>query len=185
MSAVMTITGVKELDAKLSMLKTSARNKIMRPAMQKAARAEAKAIKAAVPAQFKDAKKAIGSKVKIKGQHEVTAKAGAAVGIKRDKAAKLESRQKGKRSGRPGVGIGARNIHWFILGTGPRQTGSVQRRNKLQGKYRKSTGNAVHSTGRMPSQMHPVKTAAASSQGAIVSQMHRDIRERIEQLGKK
>ena len=178
------VTGDKEIDRKLADLKQSAQNKVARPSLTKGARLSAKAMKAAVPANLKDAKKAIGFKVKVKGSDQIIAKAGAAVGVKKSRLEKQLAKQKGKRAGHPGVGISAANIQWFIMGTADRMTGSVQRRNKLRGNYRKSTGNPVHSTGRMPPQMSPVKQGFRSSENAAMGAIRDTAKEKLKEVVK-
>jgi hypothetical protein len=111
------ITGVKELDANLQRLKLGTANKVARPALRAGARVLLKSMKARVPAQHKDAKRALGMAVDAKRGVQ-RAKVGAGVG----KAYKAEPKRSGKNSG--GVGIGGRNAHWFFLGTGDRVTKS-------------------------------------------------------------
>lgn len=138
------ITGADEILKKLENLGTKSAKKIARSAINKGLRIVTKSMKTEVPAQYKDAKRAIGSRFDKKGgenKDEVRAKAGVAVGFGRKK---LSNMKKADRSGRPGVGIGVQNLMWFVLGTNERQTGS-----KKSGKGQKSTGKAVHSTGRM------------------------------------
>lgn len=105
------ILGDKELDAKLEKLKLSMANRIVRKALGKATRVALKSMKSRVPAQYKDAKKALGARVDRKGgekrdQHQ--AKVGAAVG----KASKYQG--SGSRGKDEGYGITARTIPWFI-----------------------------------------------------------------------
>lgn len=153
------LTGDKELDKLLTDMQVGAVKKIMRPAIAAGLRVSAKAMKAAVPANMKSAKKAIGSRFnKSKRTGEVMAKAGAGVGMKAAKINKMDAKNAERRKGHSGVGISARNIMWFILGTAERFTGSKRVRSKGAPKgARKSTGNPVHRTGRMPSQMNPVQ----------------------------
>jgi hypothetical protein len=89
----------------------------------------------------------------------MSAKAGAGVGKKMNR-----SLMKSRAAGR-GVGISARNIHWYVLGTMERETGSKRiganshkRGVRAQRAY---TGKAVHRTGRMPA--HPFIHAAAQA----------------------
>lgn len=118
------VTGHKEIDAALRRLKVGAANKMVRPGLAKAVRLVAKEIKAKIPSPYKNAKRAIGGKVDKKGKgNQFRAKAGAAVGMKAEKVAE-QAEKAGKKS--RGVGISARNIHWFVLGTGPRVTKSGQ-----------------------------------------------------------
>jgi hypothetical protein len=106
-----------------------------------------KAVKARVPLDMKDAKKTMGMTVNAKGGKQ-TAKVGAAVG----RGAKAQS--KSSRT-RPGVGIGGRNIHWFILGTAQRAT------------------KAGKNTGAMPSQMPDVIKGAAQGEKSQITEIIR------------
>jgi hypothetical protein len=150
------VTGDKAIDRVLEAMQAGAVKKIMRPAIAAGLRVSAKAMKAAVPANMKDAKKAIGSRFnKSKRTGELMAKAGAGVGSigKKKNREKAEEKQKLKRGGRPGVGIGVRNIMWFILGTKGRRTESGK------------------STGSMPPQMDPVRQGFESSQASVMQKI--------------
>ena len=92
-----------------------------------------KAVKQAIPARMKDARKGVGWRYtrKDKRTKQVFSKAGAAVGIKRAKRAALLEGLK-SRDGKSGVGISVANLHWYLAGTGSRtrqsggSTGSSQ-----------------------------------------------------------
>lgn len=163
--AVRLITGDKELDAKLESLKVGAANKIARPAMMKAARLLLKKIKADVPANYKNLKRAMGMAVDQKGgrfKDEQRAKVGAAVG----KASKSEVKRSGRNKG--GVGISGSNIHWLLLGTGPRTT------------------KAGKSTGQMPKSLDGlIKNATLSARSEALAVMRTDAMTRLDQLAKK
>jgi hypothetical protein len=177
------ITGVEDLDAKLATLKLGAANKIARPALTKAARHLLKKVKAAVPPDKKEAKKAMGMVVDAKGGKSrdlQRAKVGAAVG----KASKVAGNP--RRAGRPGVGMDARNIHWFILGTAQRSTGTTRIRSKLGLGQRKLTGGVVRNTGIMPPQMEDVvKGPARAEQGAMIGIMRAEATTRLAKLAAK
>lgn len=138
------LTGDKEIDRKLKFLERRAANRAARAGLAAGGRVLVKAIKQEVPSHLRTVKKAFGSRVKKDKRAGVTqAKAGAAVG-------KRPRGKPAKRSSAAGVGISRRNIHWWILGTGPRT--------------QKKTGRA---TGRMP--QHPVvKTALAKTRPDVV-----------------
>lgn len=143
------LTGDKEIDRRLARIqKTGTANKIARSALSASANVYARAMRKEVPSKDKDVKKAIGSSVKVKGKF-VTAKAGAAVGRK------AGSDPKDRDSKRPGVGIAAANIHWYILGTKKRKTKSGK------------------STGRMPEMsaiQRGAKKASAAAQTKLTDQ---------------
>jgi hypothetical protein len=147
--AVFTLTGDESLIKTLAHLRDSVARRAMRKGLTKAMRIVAKGMKAQVPVNLKSMKPAIGSRLSSgKSRGQFTAKAGAAVG----KASKVEA--KTKKAKRRGVGIGGRNIHWWILGT-------ASRTNAKTGK----------STGAMPaiaSQVVKAGFAASQSQASEV-----------------
>lgn len=154
------------LTAGLAVLRTSMRSQInatsASPALKRAARAS------------------IGSKLK-KEAEGIAGKVGFSVGkklktVSKQSAAKLAKQTaKGTRSG--GVGISASNIHWFVLGTVPRETGSVARKSK-GGNYRSSTGNPVHKTGSIrPILGSVVLMAVASSNAAMLDAARKKVTE--------
>lgn len=178
------LTGVKELDETLAKLKIGAANKIARPAVRKGGTVLLKKMKAGVPPNMKDAKRALGMVVDSKGgvsRKDPRAKVGVAVG----KASKALPR--GKRAGRPGVGIGGRNLHWWILGTDERTTGSKRVRSKGVAKgTRTLTGGKVHRTGRMPAQAPGlVRDAATSSKAEILEAIRSEAAKRLAVLAAK
>ena len=139
----------KALRNGLAVFRQSTQNKIVRGGVAKAMRVVVKAIKGKIPPNFKDAKKAIGGRMmkRVQGSANLaTAKVGAAVGMKQDKVKMRAQDRKHKRSGRPGVGIGPENIHWFILGTDNRKREFV----KVAGRTTFRQGS--FSTGKMPPQ---------------------------------
>lgn len=171
------LRGWRELESTLKSLGESKVKKATITAVGKALRVMAKAMKQQVPPKFRGIKKAIGSRfAKSKGGASkgiVQAKAGIGVGIRRVNKRKGQwVRNKKFNSGKHGsggVGISAANAHWFILGTGQRETGSVARKNKT-GPYRKPTGNKVRRTGRMPAQVPEIiKKGYAASEPAATA----------------
>lgn len=132
------VTGDKALDALLEELGTKVANKAITSGLRAGLGHVTKAIRAEIPQP--SVKKAIGSKLKRLRDGSVIAKVGAGVGPRTRK-------ELGPRGNRPGVGISARNIHWYILGTRGRNHGLKW--NKTLQKDQK-TGNAFRYTGRMP-----------------------------------
>ena len=109
------LTGDKEIDAALAKIGEPARaNRIARAGLTKAVRVILKAVKAEVPSKHKSVKKALGGRIKKnKRKGVVEAKVGAGVGKQKE--------QKSDRSGKEGVGIGFRNVHWYVMGTKERR----------------------------------------------------------------
>ena len=112
----MSITGDKELDRKFRRLADKVARKVLAQGIRAGLRVVAKGIKAEIPPHMKDAKKAIGSKLKKDKSGGIVAKVGSGVGGKKKPV--------GARGGRPGVGISRQNIHWLLLGTNSRHKGS-------------------------------------------------------------
>jgi hypothetical protein len=118
-----TIKGEKELLAKLEMLHKSSAYRAVKAGASKSMQVAAKAIKKAIPPKYKEARKGIGWKA-AKGKSGLQkgvfrARAGVGVGVKRSK---IQAAKKADRKGRKGVGIGAANFHWLVLGTSFRTT---------------------------------------------------------------
>ncbi len=147
------LTGDKEIDRILAGIQSKAVQQIMRPAISAGLRVATRAMKAAVPANMKDARKAIGSRFGKGRAGTIVAKAGAGVGMKAKRIAELAEKQKTERGDRPGVGIGARNIMWFILGTKSRET------------------KAGSGRGSMPPQMDPIKEGFARSESSVMQKI--------------
>jgi hypothetical protein len=129
---------------------------------------------AAPPAVKRAARKLIGKRFSRQGG-VVRAKVGFAVGmsqtVKRGSAAYERQTQRYLKK-RPGVGLSAADIHWFVLGTKDRFTGArTTRRRTAQGLryYRKLTGNASRPTGRIDPDLDNVMQAAAVAQAQIAS----------------
>jgi len=177
------VLGVKKLQKKLNALRASTQSKLERQAVLAGLRILAKAIKSEVPSAWKEGRKAIGfSFIRGKGKFAGTtfAKAGVGAGLKKKAREKLEA-LKGSRNGRKGVGMGVANLHWFILGTAERETGT-----KRVGAHRKGvvnrripTGKKVRKTGRL--KPNPIVTRGASKgRSASLAAMAENLRAGIE-----
>jgi hypothetical protein len=178
------LTGVEDIDKKLAELKIGTANKIARPALAKACRHLLKKMKAGVPPNYKDAKKALGVAVDSKGgksRNQQRAKVGAGVGINAKKKAKISDKQRFKRAGTgdggsAGVGIGPENIHWFILGADGSSRGGPPRTHKKTGK----------STGVMkPVMPGLVKDATTAAQSEMLNIMRAEVTTRLATLAAK
>lgn len=146
------VSGVAELDKVFRELKKGLANKIARPGLNKAGRLAAKKVKASIPSRYKGVRKSIKSrsvKTKYNGGF-AGVKIGA--GVSRKRNAEKESRK-----GRKGVGIGARNVHWWFIGTGERRTKSGRR------------------TGRMPKQAVGVSEVLMSAKAELNDVIKRGI----------
>jgi hypothetical protein len=175
-----TLQGADKLFAALKELAEKDSRKAARAAIQKGMTVIARAIRAAVPGQYPEIKKTIGKRLaKSKSgpnQGQIAAKVGAAVGKKIDKTPP-------KKRARPGVGISARNIHWFLLGTGLRTTG--QRKWRVKNGWRtKQTNNPRRNAGRMRP-IAPGLIARGLSAGAseAIDVMLSTLKEKIEAAG--
>ena len=144
---VAAITGDAGLMRALKTLKDSAAKRAMQRGLNKGAQEGRKAVKASVPSRYKEIRKAIGWRAikRSKNKNEPGAKIGAAVG-KRGKSSKTSAKI---RTGRKGVGISKKNIHWWFLGTQQRTT------------------KAGKQTGRMPAQNDAVSVVLRKNGGRI------------------
>lgn len=174
------VSGVPELQQLFKELKRGLANKVARPAINKAASIAAKRVKASIPARFKDARKAIGWR-SIKTKHNggiVGAKIGGAVRKQQSDGDIEKKRQK------PGVGISARNVHWWFFGTDRRTTGWKKRRIRGPGgqkTYRLvETGNKVKNTGAMNPQIDPIDSLVQKHKGELVNVMRMKLQESLQ-----
>lgn len=147
----------------LEHFKESTQKRIVRGGVSKALRVLSKGIKGKVPPQFKDLKKVIGTRMaKAAAGSNIGGKVGAGVGIKAKKKEEQKQKRDKKREGRPGVGIGAENVHWFIMGTDER------------------TKKGGAPTGKMPAQVPDiVKEGVSSSWNEAQQKMVEHIRAAI------
>lgn len=123
------LEGEKELIRALKRLGEKSAVQIALYATRKQVQELAKQMKRDIPSQLKTARKSIGWKAtkgraasKRNNEQAAIAKAGVGVGMKRQKRLALIEKQKAARAGRPGVGIGVGNFHWWIKGTSDRVT---------------------------------------------------------------
>ena len=165
------VSGFAELDRVFRELSKGMANRIARPALGKAGRLAVKKVKATIPSRYKEIRKSIKSrsiKTKYNGGFAGN-KVGAGVSRKR------QATTSKKRDGRKGVGIDARNVHWWFLGTDERQTGT--KRKRVGGKRGKrgwrgtlarvDTGKQKRRTGRMPAQGVPISVVISHSKNEI------------------
>lgn len=161
------------LRAAMKQLRVSGAKRALSAGLVKAAQRGAKHIKASIPGKYKSVRKAIGWRsLKRKDNNgEPGVKIGAAVGKAASKAAKTSK----DRKGRSGVGIDARNVHWWFLGTDKRYTGTKRKRiggRRGRGGWkgvavRSRTGKAVAYRGAMPPQARPVSVMLREVEGEL------------------
>lgn len=151
MEAVARITGIRELDESLSYLRDKSSKKIGKACAGKMATVHARAIRQYVPASLARSinmasDRGIGSR-NSKGRKSsiMGAKAGVSVGSAYKSSSRFTVVNRGKRKG---IGVSARNLHWFGAGTADRWTGSRRNRSKV-GPRRISTGKPVKFVGRI------------------------------------
>jgi hypothetical protein len=162
------LTGLAEIDRRLSDLPLAPANRIARKGLSVAVRLLARRMRAMVTSGGPTVKKALKGyvrKTQEDGGKRITAKAGG-VGKQADKAAQA-AKKKHAASGKRGVGISSRNIHWWLMGT----------RDRTQ----KQTGRR---TGQMPAQS-VVKTAASSGMSEALEAMADKCREALAEEVKK
>lgn len=156
-SAERVLTGHKQLDRKLARLSKAPANRVAKAGLRAGTGKAARIMRKQLPSDLKHVRPAIGAKVKTKGG-ETTAKAGAGVGRKMKPP---EARK------RRGVGIGARNIHWLVMGTKERHT------------------SAGKSTGRMPPTdiTSAVKASESTISSAIEKACEKQLAKEVAKLG--
>lgn len=160
------VTGLDDIDKLLKKFERVHANAIAVAAIRGGAKRAAKSMKASIPSAEKRIRKAIGYRV-VRGNSKrfTSAKAGASVGSSKAKFRSIEQ----DRDDKPGVGISAANIHWWILGTIPR--------------VQKTTGKQ---TGAMPRQHAGLGQVAAQSSGTIFRDMRKAAQlEMARRLGKR
>ena len=104
------VEGLDELIALMEKMRTTRARGAFSAGAGAAAQKVAKVIKKDIPTQYKQQRKMIGwRRLKVKEAPDGGAKVGGRVGA--------SSKQRSTRTSGKGVGIGARNIHWFMSGT--------------------------------------------------------------------
>lgn len=155
------LTGDAALIRRLRDLDDKLQRKIVKQAVGKAMTVISRGIKQQIPPKWKDIKKLIGQRFKRATRtSETQAKVGAAVGKKKGgggekiklSSGKTLTLKKQRDKGRAGVGMGVENVHWFILGTKQRRTGTRRRGRGTRAKT-VATGGSIRRTGRMPPQV--------------------------------
>lgn len=136
----LTIEGLQELTRLFREMETNSGRRIVKAALRAAVNEIAKEMRRELSPKVKQARKAI--RHIVKGSKRVTAKVGVHVGKGRNK----QPRHAPSAANR-GVGIGARNVHWWINGT----------QQRFRGQKRSAPGTArpgkqLQSTGAMPAQ---------------------------------
>lgn len=170
------ITGFEEFDDRLSYLRDKSAQKIGKAVSRRMAVVVAQGIRKEVPEELNvfGSNRGIGSRgSKSKMSSIQTAKAGIAVGSAGKNIPKIVN-----RGGKKGVGISARNLHWFALGTADRWTGS-----RKSGKRRVPTGNPRHFTGRIREEMYGgfVQRGAYNSGQRAIDEGRKTMERMIEQ----
>ena len=143
----MIVTGAEELSRQFAALHRGA-GRIARRAVARASESAADRIRSRIANP--SVRGTIGARL-VKSRGEVAeAKIGAAVG-------KRAATSTQNRTGRPGVGIDGRNVHWWFLGTKARYTKAVARSQTGHNRTgRRDTGKRKRFTGKMPAQDRPI-----------------------------
>ncbi len=171
-------TGIKEIDRRLAELAGKEARKVVRAGVGAGLTVLAQEVRSQT--QSADVSSRMRrSLLKTVGKRFAKAKAGVSKGTLQAKAGfsvgkKMKQAAKGR--GRPGVGIDARNVHWALLGTGARETGS-----KKRGKSRVSTGNPVQNRGTMPA-APSIANAAARQERKVRDAIYITSRRKLEEV---
>lgn len=115
------IEGIDGVVNSLGALSNQAGRRILFSGLRGALGVIAKRMKADLDPKVKAARRWVGYKIKKGGKIE--AKVGFGVGRKKSDMAKIAGKRK---KNKPGVGISAINVHWWITGTGDRKRTSMQ-----------------------------------------------------------
>ena len=126
--AEISVTGDRELDRKLGRLRQRVQTKLKKAAVRSALGVAAKEIKKNVPSRFKNVRRSIGWRLGKDKRYVLAAKVGWRIGKTARKAI-----DKGNRTSKKGVGIGARNFHWIELGAGVDTGGRYTKAGKYTG----------------------------------------------------
>lgn len=111
------IDGIDEVIANVAQLEAKAQFRILRSGLRGALKVVAKRMKSDLSPKVKVARKWVGHK--IKGRKKLSAKVGFGVGRKLSDMATIVPKNRPKN--KPGVGISAINVHWWIVGTSRRK----------------------------------------------------------------
>jgi len=143
-----TIDGLTAIIKRMESLSDRGKVSVMRSAIRTGLNAIGKQIRRDLDPKAKDAAKSVRSRFKA-GRRKIIAKVGFGVGPRNKKRTDLTPRA----AGRPGVGIGPNNVHWWISGTALRR-------------------NRYGSTGAMPA-MQPglARLAAVKAEVSMSSKM--------------
>ncbi len=112
MRASVSVSGVEIMVEELQYLHTKAGRQLARITLKAGLNVIGKQMQRDLDPKVKEAGKSVGSRVTIYRQNVTRAKVGFNVG---KNARKLSFKR--KRTSKGGVGIGPRNIHWYITGT--------------------------------------------------------------------
>ncbi|MCY2962733.1 MAG: hypothetical protein NT069_03625 [Planctomycetota bacterium] len=155
------LSGLPEIDRILAELPLAPANRIARKGLSVAVRLLARRMRAMVTGGGRDIKKALKGYVKKDKKSKLfVAKAGA-VGKQPNDKQEAAAGAKHAKSGKRGVGITGRNIHWWLMGT-----------------RRREHDNTKKNTGRMPAHSL-VKSAAAAGLSEALAEMEAKCREAL------
>lgn len=137
------VTGLPELDDKLQYMHTQAANRIARAVVRSGLGAAARNIRRHIRPSIapKTTDKGIGYSLKRRSSGAV-GKAGVGVGSAYKRVLNVKN-----RGGRKGVGVSARNLHWFAMGTAKRYTGQG-RMSRAKSVFRSGTGRLTAAGGK-------------------------------------
>lgn len=148
MQAKRVLQGEKELKRRILALERGAAKKIMAPATRDSLKVIAKHMRREVPSDMKNARRGIGWRFKRgRIKQSVTAKVGVTVGKKKAKLKAIQDAAMGDRRGRGGVGIGARNFHWAVMGTGNRFRKNGEPTGAMRAKFPNFASKVANSAG--------------------------------------
>jgi hypothetical protein len=138
MKASFSLLGAEEISAQFADLKLKQIKRLMRVTLASALNVIGQQMKQELDPKVVEAGQHVGTRITIYGTRLTRAKVGFNVGKRKNK------RLRRRRSGPGGVGIGYRNVHWWILGTQKRYRGGLMRKRTKEDREKSPT------TGIMP-----------------------------------
>lgn len=167
------VDGLQSLVSKLEILQKDVAKKVLMAGVRAGLNAIGSQIKKDLDPRLTEAKRSVRSKIKIRRKGQVIAKVGFGVGPRNRKRSTTLP-----RGSKRGVGIGANNIHWWLIGTKNRYTGR---------RIGRRTGNPIRHRGMMIAQQpglvnNAVTRSRSKSEAAVIKSATRQLNKQAANL---
>lgn len=149
MKVAINVAGVEDLLETLKNLETKESRKIARITLQAGLNVIGKQMREALDPKVKEAGKGVGTRVSIYRNQITRAKVGFNVGKRTSRKATFAR----NKTSRGGVGIGPKNVHWWLTGTTERWRYGIKsgsRTGRRRASLLKGGSNNNNNTGKMP-----------------------------------